>query len=146
MNQNEGTPPMSRASRRAGPIVAAALLLTCLAAAPAIAQAPPGGGPEALIAQLHAAVRPGPQQQSQFNAVAQVMRDNAAAEQRIQPPSQQANAVEQLRTGIQIDQVELEGMQKLLPALEALYGVLTPQQQRAADGVFARQQQGPPQR
>jgi hypothetical protein len=139
---------MFRASHIAGPIAAAGLLLT-VAAAPSIAQAPPagaGGGPDALISQLRAAVRPTAAQQQQFNSVAQVMRDNAAAESRIQPPQQQGNAVQQLRMGIQIDQMELDGMNKLLPALEALYGVLSPQQQRAADAVFQRQQQGPTQR
>jgi hypothetical protein len=135
---------MSRANFRTAPIVAAGLLLTVLAGS-AVAQAPPGGaggGPEALIAQLRAAVRPGPQQQSQFEAVAQVMRQNAAAEQRLTPPSQQASAVDQLRMGIQIDQTELDGMRALLPALEGLYAVLSPVQKRAADGVFQRQQQG----
>ena len=139
---------MFRAIFRAGPIAAAGLLLT-VAAAPSIAQTPPGGGPggpEPLISQLRAAIRPTPSQQSQFNAMAQVMRDNAAAEARIQPPSQQASAVDQLRTGIQVDQMELDGMKRLLPAIEALYGVLAPQQQRAADAVFQRQQAGPPQR
>jgi hypothetical protein len=143
---------MLRRSLGAGPIAAAALLFLSLAATPSIAQGPPGGpggaggGAEALVGQLRAAIRPTAAQQTQFNAVAQVMRENAAAESRIAPPQQQGSAVDQLRTGIQIDQMELDGMRRLLPAMEALYGVLSPQQQRAADSVFQRQQQGPPQR
>jgi hypothetical protein len=133
---------MFSVTRRAGAI-AAALLLACLAA-PAIAQAPPGGGPDQLIGQLRAAIRPGPQQQAQFEAVAQVMRQNAAAEQRIAPPPQQGTAVDMLRAQLQIGDIELGGLRRLLPALEGLYAVLSPQQQRAADSVFQRQQQGPP--
>jgi hypothetical protein len=133
---------MFSVTRRAGAI-AAALLLACLAA-PAIAQAPQGGGPDQLIGQLRAAIRPGPQQQAQFEAVAQVMRQNAAAEQRIAPPPQQGTAVDMLRAQLQIGDIELGGLRRLLPALEGLYAVLSPQQQRAADSVFQRQQQGPP--
>jgi hypothetical protein len=134
---------MSCASRRAGVIAAAALLLTSLAFA-AVAQGPPGGGPDQFIAQLRAAVRPGPQQQAQFDAVAQVMRQNAAAEQQITPPPQGGTAVDLLRAQVQIGDIEIAGMKRLLPALEGLYAVLSPTQQRAADAVFQRQQQGPP--
>jgi hypothetical protein len=135
---------MFSARRRVVAIAAAALLLTCLAGS-AIAQGPPqGGGPEQFIAQLRAAIRPGPQQQAQFEAVAQVMREQAAAEQRMGPPPQGGSAVDLLRAQIQIGDIELGNMKRMLPALEGLYAVLSPQQRAAADAVFQRQQQGPP--
>jgi hypothetical protein len=48
--------------------------------------------------------------------------------------------VDELRAEIQYDEIELAGLKKLLPALEALYASLSPAQRQAADMAF---RQGP---
>lgn len=105
---------------------------------------PPAQPPnvEANIASLHQRLQITPAQEAQFNAVANVMRQNARAEASApQSPPANASAVDHLRAEIQYDEVELAGMKKFLPALEALYATLSPAQRQAADAIF-RQGQG----
>ena len=109
-----------------------------------LAQAPPNSPPpdvEANIASLHQRLQITPAQEAPFNAVATVLRANARAEGSAphQPPAN-ASAVDELRAEIQYDEIELAGLRKLLPALEALYASLSPQQRQAADMAF---RQGP---
>ena len=137
--------------------VAAVWLFGCLAivASPQIAAAgmppevllvqaqPPAQPPnvEANIASLHQRLQITPAQEAQFNAVANVMRQNARAEASApQAPPANASAVDHLRAEIQYDEVELAGMKRFLPALEALYATLSPAQRQTADAVF---RQGP---
>ena len=79
-------------------------------------------------------------QEAQFNAVAAVMRDNARLEASV--PQQPANstAVDDLRAYIKYTELELGGLKKMLPPLEALYATLSPAQKRAGDALF---RQGP---
>jgi hypothetical protein len=109
-----------------------------------LVQAQPPAQPqnvEANIAILHQRLQITPAQEAQFNAVANVMRQNARAEESApQAPPANASAVAQLRSEIQYDEVELAGMKRLLPALEALYATLSPPQRQTADAVF---RQGP---
>jgi len=102
---------------------------------------PPPPNVEANISNLHQKLQLAPAQEAPFNAVANVLRENARAEASAphQPPPN-ATAVDELRAEIQYDEVELAGMKKLLPALEALYATLSPAQKKTADGVF---RQGP---
>jgi protein CpxP len=109
-----------------------------------LAQGQPAAPPqnvEANISSLHQRLQISPAQESQFNAVANVMRENARAEASAphQPPAN-ATAVDDLRAYIRYSEVELAGLKKMLPALEALYATLSPTQRRAADGAF---RQGP---
>ena len=109
-----------------------------------LAQAPPNSPPpdvEANIASLHQRLQITPAQEAPFNAVATVLRANARSEASAphQPPAN-ASAVDELRAEIQYDEIELAGLRKLLPALEALYASLSPQQRQAADMAF---RQGP---
>jgi hypothetical protein len=108
-----------------------------------LAQARPNPPPdvEASIAGLHQRLQITPAQESAFSAVANVLRGNARAEASAphQPPAN-ASAVDELRAEIQYDEVELAGLKKLLPALEALYASLSPAQRQAADATF---RQGP---
>jgi hypothetical protein len=96
---------------------------------------------EANISNLHQKLQITPPQEAQFAAVANVMRENARAEAAAphQPPAN-ATAVDDLRTYIQYSEVELSGLKRLLPVLEALYSSLSPPQKRTADAVF---RQGP---
>ena len=96
---------------------------------------------EANIASLHQRLQITPAQEAQFNAVANVMRQNARAEASApQSPPANASAVDHLRAEIQYDEVELAGMKRFLPALEALYATFSPAQRQTADAIF---RQGP---
>jgi len=110
-----------------------------------LAQARPNPAPppdvEANIASLRQRLQITPAQEGPFNAVANALRANARAEATAphQPPAN-ASAVDELRAEIQYDEIELAGLKKLLPALEALYASLSPAQRQAADMAF---RQGP---
>ena len=112
-----------------------------LALAQAQAQTPPAQPPniESDITELHQRLRITPAQEQRFAAVAEIMRQNARAAAQMAPPAN-ANAIEALRLAIQFGQQELDGMKRLLPALQALYATLTPAQQKTADTMF---RQGP---
>jgi len=69
--------------------------------------------------------------------VANAMRENARAEASVpQQPPAGATAVDDLRAYIRYSEVELAGLKKMLPALEALYATLSPTQKRVADAAF----------
>ena len=138
-------------------VAAVAWLFGCLsiAAGPQIAaaamppevllvQGPPPAQPpnvEANIASLHQRLQITPAQEAQFTALANVMRQNARAEAGApQAPPANASAVDSLRAEIQYDEMELAGMKRFLPALEALYTILSPAQKQTANAVFS---QGP---
>ena len=110
-----------------------------------LAQARPNPAPppdvEANIASLHQRLQITAAQEAQFNAVASALRANARAEATAphEPPAN-ASAVDELRAEIQYDEIELAGLKKLLPALEALYASLSPAQRQAANMAF---RQGP---
>lgn len=102
---------------------------------------PPAPNVEANIATLRQKLQITPAQETQFSAVANVMRENARAGASAphQPPAN-ATAIDDLRAEIHYDEVELAGLKRLLPALEALYSTLSPAQKKTADMVF---RQGP---
>jgi protein CpxP len=96
---------------------------------------------EANISELHQKLQITPAQEAQFSAVANIMRENARAEASApQAPPQNATAVEVVRADIRYAEVELAGMKKFLPALDALYAILSPAQKKTADALF---RQGP---
>ena len=102
---------------------------------------PPPPDVEASIASLHQRLQITPAQETPFGAVANVLRANARAEASApHQPAANASAVDELRAEIQYDEVELGGLKRLLPALEALYASLSPAQRQAADMAF---RQGP---
>jgi hypothetical protein len=109
-----------------------------------LAQAQPPAQPpnvEANIASLHQRLQITPAQEAQFNALANVMRQNARAEASApHAPPANTSAVDSLRAEIQYDEIELAGMKRFLPALEALYATLSPAQKQTANAVF---NQGP---
>ena len=108
-----------------------------------LAQARPAPPPnvEASIASLHQRLQITPAQEAPFGAVANAIRANARAEATApHQPAANASAVDELRAEIQYDEMELAGLKKLLPALEALYASLSPAQRQAADSAF---RQGP---
>lgn len=100
---------------------------------------PPGPNVETNLAQLHQRLAIVPAQEPLFAAFANIMRENARAMPAAPPPGN-PNAVEALRLAIHYEQQDLDGMRRLLPALQALYASLSPTQRRTADQVF---RQGP---
>ncbi len=105
-----------------------------------LAQAPPPApNIDANIAQLHQQLQITPTQEPRFEALANVMRQNARIMPNAPPPAN-LDPIQSLRFAIQAGEQELIGLKRLLPALEALYASLSPTQQRIADQVF---RQGP---
>ena len=107
------------------------------------APAPPAPNVEANIAELRQRLAITPAQEPQFNALANVMRENARSMPTAPPPTT-LSAVEGLRLAIQYGQQEINGMRRMLPALQALYATLSPAQRQAADQIL-RQGPGPTQ-
>lgn len=143
----------SRAGISAGLIAASLIVWSCPAAADGVQYGPPQvllaqaqpaqprQNVEANIAELRRKLQITPAQEAQFNAVAGVIRDNARLEASApQQPSATASAVDELRAAIRYDELELAGLKRMLPALEALYAILSPAQRQTADAVF---RQGP---
>jgi protein CpxP len=78
-----------------------------------------------------------PAQQPQFDAFAEILRQNAQAlDALMQQKAPKANAVEDMRFYLQFTEAQAEGLKRLLPAFQALYDSLTDQQKRAADAVM----------
>jgi LTXXQ motif family protein len=154
-----GNLPQLRPPRKSPMLLrlAAFAFLGCAASAAGPEAGAAGASPQVLLAQgqpvappqnvesnvstLHQRLQITPAQEPQFNAVVNVMRENARAEASApQQPPAGATAVEDLRAYIRYSEVELAGLKKMLPALEALYATLSPAQKKTADALF---RQGP---
>jgi protein CpxP len=97
---------------------------------------------EQQIANLHAQLKVTPDQESHWNGVAQVMRDNAAnmeklvAEKRQKGP-QNMTAVDDLMSYQEIAQAHVDGLKRLTSAFKSLYDSMPDAQKKNADKVFA---------
>jgi hypothetical protein len=100
-------------------------------------QAPRGPNVEAGIAQLHQQLGITAAQEPAFAAFADVLRQNARMAAGSPPPAN-ADAVYQLQAAIQFVQQEVDGMRRMLPALQSLYATLSPQQRAVGNQVFQR--------
>src|SRR5579875_3615830 len=121
-------------------------------AAPPAAVTPPHaaahnpGAVERRIEQLHAQLRITPQEQSQWDAFAQTMRQNAdnmrtAIDQRASQLDSM-DAAQNMQSYAQLAQVHAQDMQQMASAFQALYQGMTPEQRQNADQLFrARDQQ-----
>jgi protein CpxP len=113
------------------------------------AQSPAGKGAteskgetvEQRITNLHAALKITPAQEAQWNGVAQDMRENAAAmdklvaETRATPP-QNMTAVADLKMYQKFAQAHVDGLKNMLSHFEALYAAMPDAQKKIADEVF----------
>jgi len=91
------------------------------------------------IATLHAELKITPEEESDWKAVAQTMRDNAAAMEKLasEKASQQGmTAVEDLQTYEQFAQAHVDGLKSLSTSFETLYNSMPEQQKKIADQVF----------
>jgi hypothetical protein len=117
---------------------------------PAAAASPMAGGPvagknaqprvENRIEELHAQLHITPAEQSQWDQFAQVMRENAqdmdqAYMQRVRQFSTMS-AVQNMQSYEQIAEEHMKNLQKLIPAFENLYNVMSEQQKQVADQAF----------
>jgi hypothetical protein len=119
---------MSRLNRLMADVGFGTLLMLCSSGC-ALAQAPAAQPPqnvEASIADLHRRLQITPAQETQFNTVANVMRENARAEANApQQSAANATAVDDLRAYIKYSELELAGLKKMPGFGHAILGSLT---------------------
>ena len=107
-------------------------------AAPAAPQAG-GSDVDRQIADLKKQLKITPQQEPQFNAFAEVMRNNARdeeAQMRQAGANQRPNAVDALKQAQQMAEMQSNGLKRLVPAFQALYDSLSDPQKKTADQVL----------
>ena len=96
---------------------------------------------EQRIATLHTALKITPDEDAKWNAVAQSMRENATAmdkllaETRTSPP-QNMTAVEDLKMYQKFAEAHVAGLKNLIASFSTLYAAMPDAQKKTADGVF----------
>jgi periplasmic protein CpxP/Spy len=150
-------------------MIVAALLGSVALAAPAWAQAPAGATPspaapvapkpqqtakqdaagvDAHIGQLQKKLQITEQQKPQWDAFAQVMRDNATQfgvmTKSRHEKMKALNAVDDLRSYQEIAQTHADGLKRLTAAFQAVYDSMSPEQRKNADSVFHDRRQAAP--
>lgn len=119
---------------------AAADLPTEMRLAQAAPPPPEAFSADQQIADLQRRLQITAAQQPQFDAFAQVMRQNEAAMDAFlqqNPPNQPRNALDEMRAQTRAAELEAQGLERLLPVFQTLYASLSYQQQRMADQLFA---------
>jgi hypothetical protein len=99
------------------------------------------------IATLHAQLKITPAEETDWQAVAQTMRDNVAAMQKLasEKASQPSmTAVEDLQTYQQLAQAHVDGLTKLVASFSTLYNEMSDPQKKLADQVFQHSRREPP--
>jgi periplasmic protein CpxP/Spy len=95
---------------------------------------------EAHIKRLHDQLKITPAETDQWNAVAQIMRDNekklADLVQTRAKNASAMSAVDNLRTYQEIADAHEDGLKRLVPAFDALYAAMSDAQKKNADQVF----------
>ena len=101
---------------------------------------------EQRIQTLHAQLKITDAEESLWAAVAQVMRDNAQAVEALARERHEKTtmtAVDDLRSYQAIADAHATGLAKLVPAFQALYAAMPPDQQKNADTLFAKMKRRP---
>ncbi len=113
------------------------------AGAPAATQSQVQAAAEQRIAGLQAQLAITPAQAPQWNAFAQVMRENAQSTDALfrqrAAGAQSMNAVANMQSYAQISRAYADGTEKLAAAFQALYATLSEPQRQAADTLFRQQ-------
>ena len=109
--------------------------------APATKPEPAENGPvEARIKQLHKMLHITDAEKPQWDALTQVMRDNAQAmadlEKQRAADTQSMSAVDVVKSYGSVIEAHEAGMKKFIPAFEALYNSLSDAQKKTADSMF----------
>jgi protein CpxP len=104
------------------------------------ARATPTGRVEMRINDMHAKLHITPDQETQWQQVAQVMRDNENALQPLiderKNNARNMTAVDDLHSYAKISEAHVEGIKKFTPAFETLYSSMSDEQKRQADVLF----------
>jgi periplasmic protein CpxP/Spy len=95
---------------------------------------------EQRIASLHSQLKITPAQEGQWNAFAEVMRENGATmgdryRQRAATAKSQS-ALDNMTQYADLAQAHADGVKKLVTAFEPLYNSLSPEQKKLADAAF----------
>lgn len=117
------------------------------AAATAEATETKGETVEQRITALHAALQITSAEEAQWNGVAQAMRENAAAMDKLvaknrTTPPQNMSAVQDLQTYQQFAQAHVDGLKNLRSAFGTLYDAMPDAQKKVADKVFQNSGRG----
>jgi protein CpxP len=96
---------------------------------------------EQRITTLHASLNITPAEEAQWNGVAQAMRENATAMDKLvatnrTTPPQNMTAVQDLETYRQLAQAHVDGLKNLSSAFSTLYDAMPDAQKKNADQVF----------
>jgi hypothetical protein len=96
---------------------------------------------EQRITTLHASLKITPAEETQWNGVAQAMRENAAAMDKMVATSrtvapQNMTAVQDLQSYQQFAQAHVDGLKNLTSAFSTLYNAMPDAQKKVADEVF----------
>jgi hypothetical protein len=100
---------------------------------------------ETRIKSLHAQLKITADEEPQWSAVADAMRDNAhaidqlASERTTKRSSM--TAIDNLKSYEEITDAHADGLKKLVPAFESLYDKMSDTQKKTADAVFNNQRQ-----
>ena len=122
-------------------IVAQAASPEAMASPAASASKPAGTAPiEARITELHKRLKITDAQKTQWDNLAQVMRDNAQAMAELQKQraanAESMSAVDAVKSYAAVIEAHEAGMKKFIPAFEALYGSMSDAQKKIADSLF----------
>jgi protein CpxP len=103
---------------------------------------------EQRITALHASLKITPAEETQWNGVAQAMRENAAAMDKLVATTrttapQSMNAVQDLQSYQQFAQAHVDGLKNLTSAFSTLYDAMPDGQKKVADQVFQTSGHGP---
>ena len=119
------------------------------AATPAAATATETKGEtvEQRITALHAALKITPDEETKWSGVAQAMRENAAAMDKLvasnrTTPPQNLSAVDDLKTYQKFAQAHVDGLKNLISSFSTLYDAMPDGQKKIADTVFDHSERG----
>jgi len=110
-----------------------------ISGAPGAAATPRGETVEQRIATLHRQLKITSDQENDWNAVAQAMRDNANSMQQLLDQTRQgaqATALDNLDSYQKFAQAHADGVKNLIGPFTTLYNEMTPEQKKNADQVF----------
>jgi periplasmic protein CpxP/Spy len=107
----------------------------------------PSARVEARIKDLHASLHITAAQETQWNGVAQAMRDNAKAIETVAADRTEnlatMSAVDDLRSYESLSEVHADGLKKLVAAFAPLYDSMSDSQKKAADTLFRQHERHP---
>jgi hypothetical protein len=123
-------------------LLGAMLIATPSPAKEDFAPAPKADRVEARIKELHGKLHITAAQETQWNTVAQMMRDNASAMVSLQKDRAEdakdtnLSAVEVLQSYSGVVDAHADGLHKFIPVFQAFYDTMSPEQKTTADSLF----------